>query len=94
MQKFNIIEIATIVSKQSYLSIVIKYIDMVYNPLINEYGIALHLNIKNLTSLQASDSFIYEIVKHFVLKLTVNLFNDYKASTIAQNDTNDIILIY
>ena len=44
MQKFNIIEIAAIVSKHDYLSIAISRIDEAYNPYINEYGIILHFN--------------------------------------------------
>ena len=36
MQKFNIIEIAAIVSKHDYLSIGISRIDEAYNPYISE----------------------------------------------------------
>ena len=52
MQKFNIIEIAAIVSKHDYLSIGISRIDEAYNPYINEYGIILHIRKENLKHLK------------------------------------------
>ena len=59
MQKFNIIEIASIIGKHDYLSVAISRIDEAYNPYINEYGIILHIKNYNLKHLKNIDNFVY-----------------------------------
>ena len=94
MQKFNIIEIASIVSKQKYLSIAIKQIDEAYNPYIDEYGIIFHIQNTNLKHLMNTDKFVWEITIHFISKFIVDIQRDYEAVEISHNLRNGLIFIY
>ena len=94
MQKFNIIEIAAIVSKHDYLSIAISRIDEAYNPYINEYGIILHIKKYNLKHLRNIDNFVWEITIHFISKFIVDIQRDYEAIQMISNIKNGLIFIY
>ena len=94
MQKFNIIEIASIVSKQKYLSIAIKQIDEAYNPYIDEYGIIFHIQNTNLKHLMNTDKFVWEITTHFIAKFIINIRRDYEAVEITTDYKNGLIIIY
>ena len=94
MQKFNIIEIASIVSKQKYLSVAIKQIDEAYNPYIDEYGIILHIQNSNLKHLMNTDNFVWQITQHFIAKFIVDIRRDYEAVEITHDFKNGLIIIY
>ena len=94
MQKFNIIEIASIIGKHDYLSVAISRIDEAYNPYINEYGIILHIKNYNLKHLKNIDNFVWEITIHFISKFIVDIQRDYEAVEISHNLRNGLIFIY
>ena len=94
MQKFNIIEIASTVSQQTYLSIAIKQIAEAYNPYINEYGIILHIQNSNLKHLMDTDNFVWQITQHFIAKFIVDIRRDYEAVEITHDFKNGLIIIY
>ena len=94
MQKFNIIEIASIVSKHYYLSVAIDRIDMVFNPCINEYGVVLHFRATQMQYIRNSDTFLYKIISHFVAKFIADIYLDYEAIDTINDNEDDLIIIY
>ena len=72
MQKFNLIELGSIVSKQFYLSTFLPTIDEVYNPKINEYGIMLHINYKKLREIHEKDRFLDIILGNLLTNFIKN----------------------
>ena len=94
MQNFNIIEIASIVSKHYYLSFAIDELDQAYNPYIDEYGIILHLKNSKLKHLKNTDKFVWAITKHFIAKFIVDICRDYEAVEMITDYKNDLIIIY
>lgn len=94
MQKFNLIELGSIISKKIYLSILLSPIDEVYNPDINEYGIILHLNYKKLREIHEKDIFLDELLGNLLIHFIKKLKYDYNGSKTIYDYNNQIILIY
>ena len=72
MQKFNLIELGSIVSKQFYLTILLSPIDMVYNADKKEYGIMLHINYKKLREIHEKDRFLDIILGNLLTNFIKN----------------------
>ena len=94
MQKFNLIELGSIVSKQFYLTILLSPIDMVYNADKKEYGIMLHINYKKLREIHEKDRFLDIILGNLLTNFIKKLKHDYNGSKIIYDANNQLILIY